>query len=121
MNVLASFLLVMSAGGFAALIRSWLSDKFDRQEAFPFGTFMANMLACLGIGMIIAASRRFGLSEMFVVIVSAGFCATLSTFSSLAFQLSVFFIKRHFKLFFAYFFATLLGGLVLFYIGLGAI
>lgn len=74
-------------GAFGALVRYFLSASWDR-KSFPFGTFAANMSASFILGTLTALASRGVLEGNLAVFSEAGFCAALSTFSSLAFQIA---------------------------------
>ena len=87
MNALLMFSSAALGGAFGALVRYFLAAAWDR-KAFPFGTFAANMSASFILGTLTALASRGVLEGDLAVFSEAGFCAALSTFSSLAFQIA---------------------------------
>lgn len=79
-------LLLVGAGGFLGsiaryLIAIWLTERFP--SAFPYGTFAANILGCLLIGIIFGLGERFEwLSPDLRLFLATGFCGGFTTFSS---------------------------------------
>lgn len=63
--------------------------NFDASASgFPFGTFAANMLASFLLGLFSALANAEELSRTAEIFLDTGFCATLSTFSTLAWQIA---------------------------------
>ena len=87
MNALLMFSAAALGGAFGALVRYFLAAAWDR-KAFPFGTFAANMSASFILGTLTALASRGVLEGDLAVFSEAGFCAALSTFSSLEFQIA---------------------------------
>lgn len=80
---------VAAGGALGALARSAIAGRLDgRCGGFPLGTFCANMLASIMLGILVALSARVSAPEFAELFLQTGFCATLSTFSSLAWQIS---------------------------------
>ncbi len=107
----ASF--VFAGGALGAALRAKLAEKFDGE--FPRGTFAANMLASFALGMIAARTGDFSADEL--MFLRAGFCASLSTFSSISCQLASMLRKRRTAAFFAYILSTAICGMFAFVLG----
>lgn len=113
MSALISILCVAFGGALGALLRFALASRLDK-NGYPFGTFTANMCASFLLGVLMSISARHGLPEWFDLLAETGFCATLSTFSSLAFQIADMISTRRYRLCAAYASATFVLGMVLF-------
>lgn len=88
-SVAVAILCVVSGGSLGALLRFTLAKNFDASASgFPFGTFAANMLASFLLGLFSALANAEELSRTAEIFLDTGFCATLSTFSTLAWQIA---------------------------------
>ena len=98
MSALFSVLCVALGGASGALVRFALASRFDKNGR-PFG---------------MSLSARHGLPRWFDLLAETGFCATLSTFSSLAFQIADMVSTRRYGACAVYASATFAFGMVLF-------
>lgn len=79
-------LLLIGSGGFLGsvaryLLAVWLTKHFP--SAFPYGTFAANILGCLLIGIIFGLGQRYEwLTPGLLLFLATGFCGGFTTFSS---------------------------------------
>jgi CrcB protein len=82
--------LLIGAGGFIGSIAryataSWLTKLFP--SAFPYGTFAANIIGCLIIGIVYGLSERFSwLTPEWRFFLATGLCGGYTTFSSFAYE-----------------------------------
>lgn len=114
-SVAVAILCVVSGGSLGALLRFTLAKNFDASASgFPFGTFAANMLASFLLGLFSALANAEELSRTAEIFLDTGFCATLSTFSTLAWQIADMLKKRRLLLCSLYFTATFPMGMALF-------
>lgn len=78
--------LLVGAGGFLGsisryLIAVWLTERYP--SAFPYGTFAANILGCLLIGILFGLGQRYEwLTPELRLFLATGFCGGFTTFSS---------------------------------------
>lgn len=83
-------LFLIGIGGFLGSIARyltaiWLTKLFP--SAFPFGTFAANILGCLLLGLVYGLSERFDwLSPEWRLFLAIGFCGSFTTFSSFTYE-----------------------------------
>ncbi|MBL7774877.1 MAG: fluoride efflux transporter CrcB [Saprospiraceae bacterium] len=83
MPVFFAFSLVFIGGGLGSicryalylLLRPW-------QTQFPWGTFAANALACLALGLLLGAPQTAWLSDQKRLLLLTGFCGGFSTYST---------------------------------------
>ncbi len=87
-----NLLLVFLGGGFGSVARYWLGLYMNSdQSGIPYGTFLANVLGSLFIGIILGlAARSQGLSDQTVLLLATGFCGGFTTFSTFAYENHVF-------------------------------
>ncbi len=82
--------LLVGVGGFLGsiaryLLASWLTKLLP--FAFPYGTFAANILGCLLIGVVYGLSQRFDwLTPEWNLFLATGFCGGFTTFSSFTYE-----------------------------------
>ena len=105
--------LVFAGGALGTALRAKLAEKFDAE--FPRGTLAANMLASFALGMIAARAGDFSANGL--LFLQVGFCASLSTFSSISCQLASMLRKRKTAAFFAYILSTAICGMLAFALG----
>lgn len=85
--------LLVGCGGFLGSIARyltaiWLTKHFP--SAFPYGTFAANILGCLLIGVVFGLGQRFEwLSPELRLFLATGFCGGFTTFSSFTLENTV--------------------------------
>lgn len=83
------FLLVGTGGFFGAVLRYWVSgwiQQLARNQLFPLGTFVVNVLGCLVIGFLSQLAEEYGVftpeSRAFVFVGLLGGFTTFSTFGN---------------------------------------
>ncbi len=80
--------IIAGAGGFVGTCMRFLSEKFGAAVyggAFPLGTFIANILGCLLIGIFYGwASNRAWFNKKWNLFLITGLCGGFTTFSSLS-------------------------------------
>lgn len=85
-----NWLLVFIGGGLGSLSRYLLGRAMLEllgKSWFPAGTFLANILGCFLIGLILAALEKYEwLDGRLGLLLATGFCGGFTTFSSFAFE-----------------------------------
>ena len=79
-----NLLLVFIGGGLGSSLRYLIGKSLNNHTTtFPWGTFIANLLGCLLIGIILGWSlQKAKLSESYVLLLATGFCGGFTTFSA---------------------------------------
>lgn len=87
-----NILLVFVGGGFGSVLRYLLGKYLNNtQNGIPYGTFAANILGSLLIGIILGlALKNNTLSQNHTLLLATGFCGGFTTFSSFAYENHVF-------------------------------
>ncbi|THH39853.1 fluoride efflux transporter CrcB [Neolewinella litorea] len=85
-------LLVFLGGGLGALCRYGLARLLPpaalTEGQFPWATFLANLLACIILGVALGLMTRDQLSRSGQLLLVTGFCGGFSTFSTFAAELT---------------------------------
>ena len=82
-------LLIGAAGLAGTLARYWISLAADHlwNGAFPFGTFLVNLIGCMAIGFLVHAMEdKYIVDPAVQSAVLVGLLGGFTTFSSYAFQ-----------------------------------
>lgn len=85
-------LLVFVGGGFGSVFRYLLGKYLNNPESgIPYGTFVANILGSLLIGIILGlAAKNEALNQNQTLLLATGFCGGFTTFSTFAYENHVF-------------------------------
>ncbi len=85
-------ILVFVGGGFGSVARYLVSKIFNNtSNGIPYGTFLANILGSLFIGIILGmALKNESLSTNQTLLLATGFCGGFTTFSTFAYENHVF-------------------------------
>ena len=113
-------LLVFLGGGIGSTLRyglaKWLNSSVT---GIPYGTFAANILGSLLIGIILGmAARNNSLSENTILLVATGFCGGFTTFSTFAYENHVFLKSGDFTSFALYTLGSFVLGFVAVFSGI---
>lgn len=115
-----NILLVFVGGGFGSVLR-YVFGKFlnSSQTGFPYGTFAANILGSLLIGIILGlAAKNNSLSQNQTLFLATGFCGGFTTFSSFAYENHVFLKSGDFTSFAIYTIASFVIGFLAVFLGI---
>ena len=87
-----NIILVFVGGGFGSVLRFILGKYLNNTEnGIPYGTFLANILGSLLIGIILGyALKNNTLSSNQTILLATGFCGGFTTFSTFAYENHVF-------------------------------
>ena len=105
-------ILVFIGGGFGSTLRyligKWLNSD---QTGIPYGTFAANILGSLLIGIILGlAAKNNSLTQNQTLLLATGFCGGFTTFSTFAYENHVFLKSGDFMTFAIYTIASFIVG-----------
>lgn len=83
---------VFIGGGFGSVLRYILGKYLNNSETgIPYGTFAANILGSLLIGIILGlAARNNTLNQNQTLLLATGFCGGFTTFSTFAYENHIF-------------------------------
>ncbi|WP_053971546.1 fluoride efflux transporter CrcB [Mangrovimonas sp. ST2L15] len=112
--------LVFLGGGLGSVLR-FLIGKFlnSSETGIPYGTFVANILGSLLIGLILGyASKNNGLSHEQTLLMATGFCGGFTTFSTFAYENHVFLKTGDFTSFAIYTIASFIIGFLAVFAGM---
>jgi len=113
-------LLVFIGGGFGSVLRYLLGTKFNSQvSGIPWGTFAANILGSLLIGIILGlAAKNNTLSQNHTLLLATGFCGGFTTFSTFAYENHVFLKSGDFLSFAIYTVASFIVAFIAVFLGM---
>lgn len=79
-----NYLMVFIGGGLGSLLRFGLSQGIPNTKVYlPIATLLANTIACLVFALVVSfTQQKTQLTEPFKLLLLAGFCGGLSTFST---------------------------------------
>ena len=112
--------LVFIGGGIGSVLRygigKWLNSS---TTGIPYGTFAANILGSLIIGLILGfAAKNESLSQSQIVFLATGFCGGFTTFSTFAYENHVFLKSGDFTSFAIYTIGSFIVGFLAVFLGL---
>ncbi|MCL4119655.1 UNVERIFIED_CONTAM: hypothetical protein GTU68_005801 [Idotea baltica] len=115
-----NILLVFVGGGFGSVLRFIIGKYLNNSEnGIPYGTFLANILGSLLIGIILGyALKNDTLSSSQTVLLATGFCGGFTTFSTFAYENHVFLKSGDFMSFALYTIASFVIGFLAVFLGL---
>ncbi|MBQ0769784.1 MAG: fluoride efflux transporter CrcB [Bizionia sp.] len=106
-----NLILVFVGGGFGSVLRYLIGKYLNSQTTgIPYGTFAANIIGSLLIGIILGLAAKNVLSENQILLLATGFCGGFTTFSSFAYENHVFLKTGDFTSFAIYTIASFIIG-----------
>lgn len=113
-------LLVFVGGGIGSVLRFILARYLNNAETgIPYGTFAANILGSLLIGIILGlAVKQQTLSENQILFLATGFCGGFTTFSTFAYENHLFLKSGDFMSFAVYTIASFVIGFLAVFAGI---
>lgn len=114
-------LLLVFVGGGAGSVLRYIFGKFlnTTESGIPFGTFAANMLGSLFIGLILGwAAKNEAISHNTLLLLATGFCGGFTTFSTFAYENHVFLKNGDFGVFALYTLASFAIGFLAVFLGI---
>lgn len=115
-----SVLLVFVGGGFGSVARFLLGKMLNNSsDGIPFGTFVANVLGSLLIGLILGfAAENDALTENHTLLLATGFCGGFTTFSTFAYENHILLKSGDFMSFALYTIASFVMGFLAVFLGM---
>lgn len=113
-------LIVFLGGGFGSVLR-YITGKYlnNAETGIPYGTFTANILGSLLIGIILGfAAKSNTLSQNQTLLLATGFCGGFTTFSTFAYENHVFLKAGDFTSFAIYTIASFVIGFLAVFLGM---
>ncbi|RBW54305.1 fluoride efflux transporter CrcB [Tenacibaculum sp. E3R01] len=97
-------LLIFIGGGTGSVLRYLVGKLLNNsQTGIPYGTFVANILGSLLIGIILGfAAKNETLTQNYTLLLATGFCGGFTTFSTFAYENHVFLKAGDFTTFVIY-------------------
>ncbi|MBR9914276.1 MAG: fluoride efflux transporter CrcB [Algicola sp.] len=113
-------LLVFLGGGIGSVLRFSLGKWLNNSEnGIPYGTFAANIIGSLLIGIILGlAAKNNTLSDNQTLFLATGFCGGFTTFSTFAYENHVFLKSGDFGTFAVYTIASFIVGFLAVFFGM---
>ena len=112
--------LVFIGGGFGSMLR-FILGKFlnNSQNGIPYGTFAANVIGSLLIGLILGfAAKNDTLTSNQTLLLATGFCGGFTTFSTFAYENHVLLKSGDFTSFAIYTIASFIVGFLAVFFGM---
>jgi CrcB protein len=113
-------LFVFIGGGFGSVLRYLIGKLLNNAEnGIPYGTFAANILGSLFIGIILGyAAKNEALSQNHTLLLATGFCGGFTTFSTFAYENHLFLKSGDFTSFAFYTIASFVVGFLAVFAGM---
>ncbi|WP_111307502.1 fluoride efflux transporter CrcB [Confluentibacter sediminis] len=114
-----NLLLVFLGGGLGSVLRYLIGKYLNSAESgIPYGTFTANILGSLFIGVILGlAAKNDALTQNQTLLLATGFCGGFTTFSTFAYENHVFLKAGDFTSFALYTIASFIMGFLAVFFG----
>ena len=112
--------LVFIGGGTGSMARYLLGKLLNNSTTgIPYGTFLANILGSLLIGLILGYfAKSENLSQETTLLLATGFCGGFTTFSTFAYESHLFLKSGDFISFAAYALASIVVGFAAVFLGM---
>ncbi len=115
-----NLILVFIGGGFGSVLRYIIGKYLNNPESgIPYGTFAANILGSLLIGIILGlAAKNNALNSNQTLILATGFCGGFTTFSTFAYENHILLKSGDFTSFAVYTIASFVVGFLAVFLGM---
>jgi CrcB protein len=114
-----SYLLVFIGGGLGSLCRFGIAKIISPlNPSFPWATFLANVLSCIILGILVGMSLKGNLNNHYKLMLMTGFCGGFSTFSTFTNETLELFQAGEFFYAFSNIFFSLIVCLICIYLGI---
>lgn len=115
------YVILVGIGGLLGSIARYLAAYSITKiipSAFPYGTFIVNIVGCLIIGAIFGFSERFDWLPEWRLFLATGFCGGFTTFSSFAYENILLLQDKDYLTFASYSILSFVLGLAAAFVGL---
>lgn len=118
-----ALLLVFLGGGLGSTLRYGVGKYLNSTpDGFPYGTFAANIIGSLLIGIILGmAAKNNSISDNTMLFLATGFCGGFTTFSTFAYENHEFLKSGDFSLFALYTIGSFIVGFAAVFFGIWAV
>lgn len=114
-----SLLYIFLGGGLGSLCRFAFGKYFaDYGTHFPWHTFLANIVACAILGVLVGYELKHGLKNDHKLLLATGFCGGFSTFSTFSAESVKLMNNGQLGIALFYIGVSIIAGLAAIYIGL---
>ncbi len=114
-----AWIFVFLGGGLGSVARWSIARWLNPQEgSFPWGTFVANVIACLVLGMLMGYHLKHPMDHQHKLLLMIGFCGGFSTFSTFSAEIFHLLKSGNHLLSFAYVGTSLIVGLIAVFVGM---
>lgn len=114
-----NILLVFIGGGLGSVLRFAIAKWLNTENGLPYGTFLANILGSLFIGLILGyAVKSETFTQQHTLLLATGFCGGFTTFSSFAYENQLFLKTGDFTSFALYTIASFVVGFLAVFTGM---
>ncbi|CAM1366562.1 putative fluoride ion transporter CrcB [Tenacibaculum sediminilitoris] len=113
-------ILVFIGGGIGSVLRYLIGKALNSsQTEIPYGTFTANILGSLLIGIVLGlATKNQALTQNHTLLLATGFCGGFTTFSTFAYENHIFLKSGDFISFTLYTMASFILGFLAVFAGI---
>ena len=113
-------LLIFFGGGIGSVLRFIIGKYLNsNQDGIPYGTFVANILGSLLIGIILGiAAKNDTLTSNQTLLLATGFCGGFTTFSTFAYENHVLLKSGDFSSFAIYTIGSFIVGFLAVFLGM---
>jgi CrcB protein len=108
---MANNLILIGLGGAAGSILRFILGRSFNVHSFPYGTFAANFIGCLIIGLLWGYFTRH-INENVRMLLVVGFCGGFTTFSTFSFESIQMIQQNRWAVFIFYTSLSVIGGLI---------
>jgi len=112
-----SLLYIFIGGGLGSMCRYIVGHYCTDQSGFPLGTFVANIIACTILGILLGYQQANNINTSMKLLLMTGFCGGFSTFSTFSSESLSLIQQGQLGLALAYIGLSIILGLIAIYLG----